>query len=173
MQANAAFHTDDLHIKSRIRFSTVGDNLFLHSAYPTSDNDAVFFGPDTYRFIRFLQNKIKEADTIVDLGCGPGTGGIVLTNLINQNTLKPVKKLYLGDINPKALYSALINVVLNKINNVEIVLSNMLDNIPKGADLIIANPPFIIDRMQRTYRHGGANYGSQLSVNMVQSAPLS
>ncbi|MBA3662280.1 MAG: class I SAM-dependent methyltransferase [Gammaproteobacteria bacterium] len=159
-----------LYLQSKIRFSTVDDNLFLHSSYPTSESDAVFFGPDTYRFIRFLKNKINAAKIIVDLGCGPGTGGIVLTNLLNQNIQNQVKKLYLGDINPTALNYALINTALNQLDHVEVILSHLLDDIPKGADLIVANPPFIIDPNQRSYRHGGAQYGSQLSVHMVQSA---
>lgn len=169
-EANAAHHIDPLYLQSRVRFSTVNDNLFLHSAYPTSENNAVFFGPDTYRFIRFLKNKIKGAQVIIDLGCGPGTGGIVLSNLLNQKLENHVKKLYLGDINPTALDYAHINLALNKVSNAEVILSNMLDDIPQGADLIIANPPFIIDPDQRTYRHGGSHYGSQIAVDMLRSA---
>ena len=35
--------------RSTVRFSSLGDRLFVHSAYPTSEADAVFFGPDTHR----------------------------------------------------------------------------------------------------------------------------
>ncbi|HEY0203776.1 MAG TPA: SAM-dependent methyltransferase, partial [Acetobacteraceae bacterium] len=34
--------------RSLVRLSTLGGELFLHSAYPTAAADAVFFGPDTY-----------------------------------------------------------------------------------------------------------------------------
>src|SRR6185436_1407168 len=42
--------------RSAVRFSTVDDLLFAHSAFPTSGADAVFFGPDTYRFARLLKS---------------------------------------------------------------------------------------------------------------------
>jgi hypothetical protein len=35
--------------------------LFVHSSFPTEKSDAVFFGPDTYRFARFIDSTI---DTI-------------------------------------------------------------------------------------------------------------
>src|SRR5690242_6248372 len=40
-------------LKSKVRVASLGQDLFLHSAYPTIDRDAVFFGPDTYRFASF------------------------------------------------------------------------------------------------------------------------
>jgi hypothetical protein len=41
--------------RAKVRFATIGDLLFVHSGFPTTEHDAVFFGPDTYRFARFLQ----------------------------------------------------------------------------------------------------------------------
>ena len=38
-----------------IRVSRVQGRLFLHSAYPTKAKDAVFLGPDSYRFAEFLR----------------------------------------------------------------------------------------------------------------------
>jgi hypothetical protein len=31
--------------KSRVRFATIGELLFVHSGFPTAEQDAVFFGP--------------------------------------------------------------------------------------------------------------------------------
>jgi hypothetical protein len=43
---------------SSVRVSSLGGRLFLHSAYPTSDSDAVFFGPDSYRFADLLRAEL-------------------------------------------------------------------------------------------------------------------
>src|ERR1700742_3728961 len=34
--------------RSRLRVSSLRDDLYLHSPYPTDREDAVFFGPDSY-----------------------------------------------------------------------------------------------------------------------------
>jgi release factor glutamine methyltransferase len=47
------------------RFSTLNNLLLAHSPYPTTDADAVFFGPDTYRFCKLISDTIKKA---VDIG---------------------------------------------------------------------------------------------------------
>src|ERR1700712_4921951 len=39
-------------MRSAVRFSTLGAQLYVHSAFPTDTADATFFGPDTYRFAR-------------------------------------------------------------------------------------------------------------------------
>jgi release factor glutamine methyltransferase len=38
---------DDDLLRSKVRFSTLGEQLFVHSAFPTQAPDTVFFGPDT------------------------------------------------------------------------------------------------------------------------------
>ncbi|HUS27458.1 MAG TPA: hypothetical protein VMZ53_03085, partial [Kofleriaceae bacterium] len=42
-------------MRSSVRFSTLGAGLYVHSAYPTLDENAVFFGPDTYRFCGLVE----------------------------------------------------------------------------------------------------------------------
>ena len=42
-------------LRSTVRFSTLGQQLFVHTSFPTEQSDAVFFGPDTYRFARFIR----------------------------------------------------------------------------------------------------------------------
>lgn len=67
---------------SSVRFSTLYDQLYVHSAFPTLAPDAVFFGPDTYRFAALIRNTLAvepalASGCIVDVGCGAGAGGIV------------------------------------------------------------------------------------------------
>jgi release factor glutamine methyltransferase len=50
---------------------------------------------------------------------------------------------------------------------VECVLA---DRIPAGADLIIANPPYMIDPAQRSYRDGGALLGGAVSLDWARQA---
>src|SRR5690348_14618000 len=47
---------------SRFRISTIDELLFLHSAFPTDDADAVFFGPDTYRFIAATKQELAGGE---------------------------------------------------------------------------------------------------------------
>jgi methylase of polypeptide subunit release factors len=38
-------------------------------------------------------------------------------------------------------------------------LSDVFGSIDANGDLIIANPPYLVDRLQRAYRHGGGTLG--------------
>ena len=52
-------HSEAGLLKSRIRISSLGPYLFAHSAFPTDARDAVFFGPDSYRFVDFLEPSFR------------------------------------------------------------------------------------------------------------------
>lgn len=62
-----------------MRVSTVHGRLFLHSAFLTDSSDAVFLGPDTYRFADLIAAEIGRApvNRLLDLGAGAGVGGIL------------------------------------------------------------------------------------------------
>src|SRR3978361_1352331 len=66
--------------KSTVRVSSLDGDLFVHSAFPTTAADSVFFGPDTYRFARAIQNHLRsfpgKLRRAVDIGCGAGVGGL-------------------------------------------------------------------------------------------------
>jgi methylase of polypeptide subunit release factors len=155
--------------RSRVRFSSLDDLLFVHSAYPTEDANAVFFGPDTYRFVR----AVKEAHAlyaglapkvIVDIGTGSGAGGIAAARIFGE---RQISKLVLTDINALALRYAAINAALNGIARAEIRESDVLAQVPEQGDLIIANPPYLLDGKARTYRHGGGQWGTELSLRIL------
>ena len=70
-------------LRSKVRFSTLKNQLFAHSAFPTDAADQVFFGPDTYRFARCIKSVLNSQPLsasaprrLVDVGCGSGAGGI-------------------------------------------------------------------------------------------------
>ena len=156
---------DGARLKSKVRVSTLGDDLFLHSAYPTTDEDAVFFGPDTYRFASFLTRELTEGPggRLVDIGAGSGAGGLFAARL--RPDIRPV----LADVNDRALHLARINAAAAGIE-AEIVASDGLNGVEGPIDLAITNPPYIVDKGDRTYRDGGGMLGAELSFSWAKAA---
>ena len=93
-------------LRSRIRVSRLAGRLFLHSAYPTDDKDAVFLGPDSYRFARLIRASVEGGPPprlIVDLGAGAGVGGLV------AGALHPEARVVMTEVNTRALGLAAVN----------------------------------------------------------------
>ena len=161
-------------LKSNVRFSTLNYHLFMHSAYPTTEADAVFFGPDSYRYARLIKQTVasmpkKQRKKILDIGTGSGVGGIVLASALEHQ----YESLMLADINSKALEYAEINVAINAVPNVVFYMSDLYDSVAAPFDIIVSNPPYLVDASERAYRHGGGEYGSLLSTRIVlEGLPL-
>jgi SAM-dependent methyltransferase len=156
-------------LRSSIRFSSLGDSLYLHSGYPTTGADAVFFGPDTYRFAALIERTLPQLSSagprhIADIGCGTGAGGIAAMKLFPNCS----SRLILTDINPLALQYAAINVALAQVQNVSLRCGDLFSPVTEALDLILANPPYLLDADARIYRHGGGDFGSGLSLRIVQ-----
>ena len=159
--------------RSRVRFATIGDLLFVHSGFPTSEQDAVFFGPDTYRFVRLLHASVADMAgmnvtrplRLIDIGSGTGAGGIYAAHRLPMPT-----ELILSDINPKALIFSAINAVLNDLPSATTVPSDVLEGVQDSADVIIANPPYLLDEARRLYRHGGGELGITLAMRIAEQS---
>ena len=171
-QANALEKADNAGkglLRVKIRFSTLGNNLFLHSGYPTVAADCVFFGPDTYRFAALIERTLpllnrNEIRHIADIGCGAGAGGIVAAESLGY----PPRQLVLTDINPLALAYAAVNVALSQIPHVALRCGDLYAPLGRASDLIVANPPYLLDAEQRLYRHGGGELGCGLSLRIIR-----
>lgn len=155
-------------LRSRVRFSSLGDQIYAHSSYPTSDADAVFFGPDTYRFAALVESELQRQPLhrgarILDVGCGAGPGGMVAA--LASDVEAP--QLLLADINPQALVHARANVALAGLERVAFAQSDLYSNTQGEFDLIVANPPYLVDASARTYRNGGGALGGGLSERIV------
>ena len=154
--------------KSSVRFSSLQNQLFVHSAFPTTQSDAVFFGPDTYRYANALQNffatNSQTVKRAVDIGCGSGVGAILTALRF------PEAEVFAVDINERALRYTRVNAALSSTRNVRAQHSDLLKNVDGDFDLIIANPPYLVDESERAYRHGGGPLGAGLSLQIVQSA---
>ena len=150
--------------RSTVRFSSLDGTLFMHSAYPTVAADAVFFGPDTYRFARAIRQLPRTAvGRAVDVGCGAGPGAVVIARAYPQADVFGV------DINPAALQMTRVNAALAGAA-VEAKQSDLLSAVDGAFDLIVANPPYLVDPGTRAYRHGGGPLGAGLSLKIVQAA---
>jgi methylase of polypeptide subunit release factors len=153
--------------RSRVRFSTLDGQLFVHSAYPTVDADAVFFGPDTYRYAGALKHHFATdshpVQRAIDIGCGAGPGAILTA------ANYPRAQVLAVDINHQALRFARINAALAEVE-VEACHSNLLSDVSGQFDLMVANPPYLVDPSERAYRHGGGPLGAGLSLAIVDAA---
>ncbi|MBC3438057.1 class I SAM-dependent methyltransferase [Pseudomonas sp. BW16M2] len=154
--------------RSRVRWSSLDDLLLVHSAWPTDSRDAVFFGPDSYRFAQMIQDHLRHSPQrvqhAVDIGCGSGVGALLIARAAQHAQVSAV------DINPVALRHTAINAALAGVANVSVEPSDVLDGIVGTFDLIVANPPYMLDAAQRAYRHGGGALGAELSLRIVEQA---
>lgn len=153
---------------SQVRWASLGDQLFVHSRFPTRDANAVFFGPDTYRFVRLLRDHLRSDSApllrIVDIGCGAGPGALTAARL------RPQAEVLALDINELALTFTTVNAHLVGIANLVTAHSDLLRDVEGNFDLIIANPPYLLDAQQRVYRHGGGDHGAGLSLKIFDAA---
>jgi methylase of polypeptide subunit release factors len=166
-EADALEETSGIY-RSKVRYATMGDLLFVHSGFPTTEHDAVFFGPDTYRFARLLRTSLADMPgnrqlRLIDVGCGSGAGGIYAARLLAGPT-----ELVLADINRKALTFSAVNAELNDLPSTQTLFSDVLDRIEGKTDLIIANPPYLVDEERRLYRHGGGELGIELALRIAE-----
>jgi methylase of polypeptide subunit release factors len=148
-------------LRSALRVASLDNDLFFHSAYPTDEPDAVFFGPDTYRFARFMRERWPAgARRVIDMGAGSGAGGIVAARLA------PDAAVTLVDVNADALQLARVNA---RAAGVKADLRQD-DAMPSGADVIVANPPYMMDSGGRAYRDGGGIFGGALTLDWTRQA---
>ena len=154
--------------KSLYRVSSLEDHLFFHSAFPTIDTEAVFFGPDTYRFAQALKQYLthhqQPIQTAVDIGTGCGAGAVLMALALPQADIIAL------DINHDALNLARVNFAVADMSHITLMHSNLLHNVEGNFDLIVANPPYLLDEWQRAYRHGGGQMGSGLSLDIVEAS---
>ncbi|WBH18145.1 methyltransferase [Sphingomonas radiodurans] len=153
-------------VKAGVRVSALFGCLFAHSPYPTSAQDSVFLGPDSYRFADYISRTIAglpQPARILDYGAGAGVGGIVAASLHGNATLT------IADINPKALALAAVNATAAGIDHHTVQASSIAE-VDGSFDLIVTHPPFMIDPGRRAYRDGGDLYGGRLSLDWTLAA---
>lgn len=152
---------------SCIRVSSLDQHLVVHSGYPTQDIDAVFFGPDTYRFYfhvqQYLQQQQLKPKSALEIGCGTAAVAIALAKQFKIEHMTGI------DINPQALSFSAVNAKAAKMDLI-LAQSDVLQDIDQKFDFIFANPPYLVDDEQRQYRHGGQLDGAEMAFVILQQA---
>lgn len=150
-------------LKLTIRASTVDGRLYLHSAR-TSSRDAVFLGPDSYRYARFLRHALgagRPFHRALDIGVGAGVGAVTLADICSRAQVTGT------DVNADALRLAKVNAEHNDVH-VDLVEVSGLPAEPSAFDVIAANPPYIAGAVKRTYRDGGGVLGTGLALDWAR-----
>lgn len=155
--------------RSAVRVASLEGQLYLHSSFPTEAANAVFFGPDTYRFAGLIRDSLPPPAQchgwrVMDIGCGSGAGGLLASHLCAGAATT------LNDINPLALRYAAINAAAAGVRVDELALGDALASVAGDFDLIVSNPPYLVDDSLRAYRHGGDGLGRALGLRMAQES---
>lgn len=124
-----------------------------------SDNGVFSKGEIDYGSIALLKILLKQklVGNILDIGCGYGTIGLILAKNF------PECNFLLSDVNLRACTLARENKKLFGLTNVEIVESDIFQNIDKNFDYIVTNPPIragkkvIYSIFEQSYHHLNQN----------------
>lgn len=162
--ADLLLAAEDGLAKSAVRVARLHGRLFLHSAFPTDQEDAVFLGPDSYRFADFIARELAphQKGRIVDVGGGAGVGALVAAGVARG------AEVAVTDINPTALRFARVNAAHAGVA-LSTVQTSGLDGVAGDIDVVLANPPYMAASRQ-AYRDGGDLHGGQLSVDWTAAA---
>lgn len=129
------YFTNNQDLKSKIRdinFSYGKNNFCFKSDNGVFSKNKIDYA-SLFLVKTFLDNKNKEYNNILDIGCGYGFIGITLSKLLN-------KYVDMADINKRAIHLCKMNIELNNVD-ASVLESNIYENITNKYDLIITNPP--------------------------------
>ena len=157
-----ALREDADGLRARLRVSRLDGRLHLHSA-SSADEQAVFLGPDSYRYVRFLRQALSGASwrQALEIGVGAGAGALAIA------ALDPEASIVATDINPQALRLCRLNA-----RHAGLPIDLRPGGFPAEGvwDLIAANPPYMAGRSGRLYRDGGGQYGAEVALEWAKEA---
>ena len=112
------------------------------------DENVLIPQPDTEILVEEVINICKERKEnikILDICTGSGAIGISVAKYIEN------VKVILSDISTNALKVAKKNTKVNKVEDkIEIIESDMFENISNKFDIIVSNPPYIVTEVIKT-----------------------
>jgi 16S rRNA (guanine1207-N2)-methyltransferase len=129
------YFTNNKELKSELRNIKYDYDIY-HFNF-TSDNgvfskDRIDFGSKNL-VETFLKFNDCNVSSILDVGCGYGFMGIVLSKVLNANTT-------MVDVNKRAVHLTNMNIKNNKVN-ANCFVSDVYENVQGKYDLVITNPP--------------------------------
>ena len=131
------YFTNNPNLKSELRtiiYKYKGLTISFFSDNGVFSKDKLDFG-STLLLETVFEKVNKENLNILDVGCGYGFMGISLAKIMNA-------QVTMCDVNKRALHLAEKNASENGVaNSVQVLESNIYQNITDIYDLIITNPP--------------------------------
>ncbi|MDB5306537.1 MAG: rlmG [Gemmataceae bacterium] len=118
----------------------------FHAKLPDGQPMAFVSRPGTFSYGRFDTGaramvevaEVRKGDTILDLGCGNGAVGCLLSAKAG-----PRGRTTFIDSNLRAVALAELNAAANGVPNPQFLTSTRLEGLGRGAfDVILANPPY-------------------------------
>lgn len=128
------YFTNNSNLKSEIKVLKYEKEGIVFSFF--SDNGVFAKNKLDYGSMFLIDTILKYQHnymSILDLGCGYGLIGIVISKILNS-------QVTFSDVNKRALHLCEMNIKENEINGT-IIESNCYENIIDKYDLIITNPP--------------------------------
>ena len=129
----------------------------------TAINQVMFLWGESFIHAGFVKRIPRRRG--IDLGTGSGVHAILASDHCSR--------VVGADVSPRAIAFSKYNAALNGKNNVDFVLSDMLDSIRGTFDLLIANPPYAPDTAAKAgdnFWSGGLD-GTQLLRRVVKALP--
>ena len=132
-----------------VRYTFKGKELVFDVDNGVFSKDRVDFGTNV--LLNSIPNFEKEL-RILDMGCGYGVIGLCIAKAY------PEASVTMADVNQRAVELTKANIIKNRINNANVLLSNLYDgfNSSDMFDVIISNPPI---RAGKNIVHGVAING--------------
>ena len=111
--------------------------IYKHDNLSIETSDDVYEpSDDTYLLIDALKKAdLKKDAQVLEIGCGTGIVSITIST--------HVKNITACDINPHAVELAESNIKRNKIDNIQVIESDLFAQITGKFDLIIFNTPYL------------------------------
>jgi methylase of polypeptide subunit release factors len=82
----------------------------------------------------------------------------------------PSSEVLMTDVNDAALQLARTNSNFAGTENCLTINSDLFERVDGKFDLIVSNPPYLNDPLERRYRHGGGKLGSELSIKIAEAS---
>lgn len=135
------YFIDDENLKSNIQEFRI---KFLDNYFNFKTDNGVFSKGELDFGTKLLIEMVLKEDiggNGLDLGCGYGPIGVILSKLKKVN-------MDMVDINHRAVHLAKENIRLNKCLNCEAIFSDGYQNIDKKYDFIVSNPPIRVGKVK-------------------------